>query len=218
MGKLQIIVASTRESRSADRVTPWINDRATRHGAFDVELLDLRDWPLPMFQEFPGSIVDIAAPVYSEPIVKQWNEKIAEADAYLFITAEYNHSIPGALKNAIDSVYVSWAFRNKPAAFVGYSVAIGAGSRAVEHLAQIATELEVVPLRNTVLIPRVTAAFDENHDPVDETQEAALEIMLDDLAWWSNSLAHAREHGELPPGIIRQRAAAEARAAAAKTA
>src|ERR1700730_17902579 len=84
-------------------------------------MLDLRDWPLPMCSEGIKTVGDFANPTYSDPLVKRWNQKIAEADAYVFITAEYNHSIPAVLKTAIDSVFVSFAFRNKPAAFVGYS-------------------------------------------------------------------------------------------------
>jgi NAD(P)H-dependent FMN reductase len=185
MLKLQLIVGSTRESRNADRVLPWVRDRATRHEAFDVEVLDLRDWPLPMFSEHIGTLGNLIDPPYSAPIVKEWNRKIAEADAYLFITAEYNHSIPAVLKNAIDSVFVSFAFRNKPAAFLGYSIGIAAGTRAVEHLALVAIEVELVPLRNTVLIPKIHEAFTAGGDPVDPDAEVALGILLDDLGWWS---------------------------------
>src|ERR1700683_3696515 len=118
MLKLQIIVGSTRPTRGADHVLPWVRSRAESHEAFEVEVLDLRDWPLPIFQEHMGTLGDFVDPPYSEPIVKRWNKKIAEADAYLMITPEYNHSVPAVLKNAIDSVFVSFAFRNKPAAFI----------------------------------------------------------------------------------------------------
>jgi NAD(P)H-dependent FMN reductase len=76
-----------------------------------------------------GTLGDFVDPPYSEPIFKSWNKKIAEGDAYLMITPEYDHSVPGVLKNAIDSVFVSFAFRNKPAAFIGYSVGVAAGTR-----------------------------------------------------------------------------------------
>lgn len=217
MLKLQVVVGSTRPTRAADHVVPWVLDRAERHEAFEVELLDLRDWPLPIFQEHLGTLGDFVDPPYSDPIVKAWNKKIAEADAYLMITAEYNHSVPAVLKNAIDSVFVSFAFRNKPAAFVGYSVGVAAGSRAVEHLAQIAVETELHPLKHSVLIPKVTAAFNDRHDPIDPDTEIALEIVLDDLAWWASVLQRARAEGQLAPGVFRAREAAAARAAAAVT-
>jgi len=210
MGKLQIIVASTRPTRAADRVFPWVVEHAERHGAFDVELLDLRDWQLPFFQEHLGTIGDLADPTYSDPIVRAWNKKLAEADAYLIVTAEYNHSVPGQLKNAIDNVFVSFALRNKPVGFVGYSGGIAAGTRAVEHLALIVIEAEAVPLRNTVLIPFVANAFGEDGAPTAPGTEIALTITLDDLQWWSNIMTRARAEGELPPGTFRARAAAAA--------
>ena len=120
-------------------------ERAKAHGAFDVEVLDLRDWPLPMFSEGAHSIGDINDPTYMQPIVKRWNQTIKSGDAYLIVTAEYLHSVPGELKNALDSVFVSFGFRNKPAAFVGYSTGVAAGVRAVEHLAQIMVEADAVP-------------------------------------------------------------------------
>src|ERR1700691_6057395 len=110
MSKLQVIVGSTRPTRSSDLVVPWVVSRASAHGGFDVEVIDLRDWPLPLFAEHLGSIGDISDPTYSDPIVKAWNKKVGEADAYIFITPEYNHSIPGVLKNAIDNFSLSFAF------------------------------------------------------------------------------------------------------------
>src|SRR5262249_46664297 len=103
--KLQIIVGSIRPERQVEPTPRWVTERASSHKAFEVETLDLRDWPLPMFVEGARTIGDIANPTYSDPIVRRWNQKIAEADAYLFITPEYNHSIPAVLKNAIDSVF-----------------------------------------------------------------------------------------------------------------
>jgi NAD(P)H-dependent FMN reductase len=213
MSKLQIIVGSTRPTRSVDKVLPWVVDRAERQGAFeDVEVLDLRDWPLPFFQEHMGTIGDFADPTYSEPIVRDWNHKVAEGDAYLILTAEYNHSVPGQLKNAIDSVFISFAFRNKPIGFVGYSIGIAAGTRAVEHLALIAIEGEAVPMRNTVLIPFVGEAFDEAGEPKSPATDIALGITLEDLDWFSKALGRARDEGELLPGNFRARAAAAAAA------
>src|SRR6267154_4629086 len=98
--------------------------------------------------------------------VRSRNHKVKEADACLVITPEYNHSVPGVLKNAIDSVWVSFAFRNKPICSVGYSGGIAGGVRAIEHLAQIAIEAEMVPLRTAVVIPQVSEAFDESGLPI----------------------------------------------------
>jgi NAD(P)H-dependent FMN reductase len=210
MSRLQIIVGSTRPTRAADRVTPWVIDRATAHGGFEVEVIDLRDWPLPIFGEHMGTIGDFQNPTYSDPIVKRWNQKINEAEAYLVVTPEYNHSIPGVLKNAIDSVFVSFAFRNKPLATVGYSGGIAGGVRAIEHLAQIAVEAELVPLRSSVIIPQVVEAFGIDGMPINPLTEISLKITLDDLAWWAAKLNLARAGGQLPPAAFRIQAAAAA--------
>jgi NAD(P)H-dependent FMN reductase len=214
MPKLQVIVGSTRPTRAADKVLPWVLAQAERQGDFEVEVLDLRDWPLPFFQEHMGTIGDFADPTYSDPIVRSWNRKVAEGDAYLILTAEYNHSVPGQLKNAIDSVFVSFAFRNKPIGFVGYSAGVAAGTRAVEHLALIAIEGEAVPMRNTVLIPFVAHAFDESGEPNDPATDIALGITLEDLAWFAGALGRARAEGQLLPGTFRARARAAELAAA----
>jgi NAD(P)H-dependent FMN reductase len=208
VSKLQIIIGSTRPGRAADLVAPWVIDRAQNHGAFDVEVLDLRDWPLPMFSETFQTVGDFNDPTYSSPLVRSWNKKIAEADAYLVITPEYNHSVPAVLKNAIDSVFVSFAFRNKPMSVVGYSGGISAGVRAIEHLAQIAVEAEMVPLRTVTVFPQVFEAFDERREPKNPVAEISLRTSLDDLEWWSDVLAAGRNKGQLPPAAFRIQAAA----------
>jgi NAD(P)H-dependent FMN reductase len=207
MLNLKILIGSTRPTRAADRVVPWVLARASARAAFDIEVLDLRNWPLPMFQEHVGSIGDFADPTYSDPLVRKWNQTLKGADALLVVTPEYLHSIPGALKNAFDSVFVSWALRNKPLAAVGYSGGIAAGVRALEHLMHIAIEAEMVPLRDTVIIPKVESAFDEEGVPIDPMAEAAMTVMLDDLEWWASLLAKGRAEGELAPGTLRIRAA-----------
>jgi len=208
--KLNIIIGTVRPGRAADPVVRWVAERASEHGAFEVEVLDLRDWPLPHFAEGPETIGDFSDPTYSDPIVKAWNTKQNEADAVIFVTAEYNHSIPGVLKNAIDNVFVSFAFRNKPAAFVGYSGGIAAGVRAVEHLAQVTIEAEMVPLRNSILIPQVHNAFDADGQPTNEVAERSIAVTLGDLAWWGRLLANARAAGQLAPAQAREIATAKA--------
>lgn len=199
MLKLQIILGSTREGRALDHLTPWLLDRARQHGKLDLEVLDLRDWPLPFFAETFATIGDRANPTYSQPIVQKWNRKVAEADAFLFVTPEYNHSIPGVLKNALDNVFVSFAMRHKPAGFIGYGGA-AAGARGVEQLVSMCFEMELVPLRNTVLFSQVANAF-EAGAPKNPMHAAALAILLDDLAWWAELMKPARATQLLPGGI-----------------
>lgn len=209
MLNLKIIIGSIRPGRAADQVLPWITGAAREHGDFAVDVLDLRDWPLPLFAETLSSVGDSRSPTFSVPAVKRWNEKIAEGDAYLFVTPEYNHSIPAVLKNAIDSIFATFAFRGKPAAYVAYSGGIGGGIRAVEHLALVAIEAEMVPLRNSVVIPFVGNAFGPDGQPSDPRTSAAAKVLLDDLAWWATALQQARASGTLPPAAFRLRAAKE---------
>jgi NAD(P)H-dependent FMN reductase len=206
MLELKIIVGSTRPGRAADLVTPWVVDRARAHGGFAVEVLDLRDWPLPMFTETVHTIGDVSDPTYSDPLVRSWNRTIKAGDAFLVITPEYLHSVPGVLKNALDSVFVSYGMRNKPMGLVGYSAGPIGGARAVEHLAHIAIEAEAVPLRNTVLVSSVGQAFVDG-EPTAPGSDIALQITLDDLQWWGSALKAARDGGELPPGNARFRTA-----------
>ena len=210
MTKLKIIVGSTRPGRKADLVTPWVVDRAKAHGGFDVEVLDLRDWPLPIFQETLETVGDFATPTYSDPLVREWNRTIKEGDAFLIITTEYNHSVPAVLKNALDSVFISFGFRNKPMAYVGYSAGPMAGVRAIEHLAHIAIEGDAVPLRNTTLVGEVDRAFAPDGTPTSVLTDAALTVTLEDLTWWADALGAARARGELPPGTGRFRRLAQA--------
>jgi len=205
-----VIIGSTRPGRAADLVAPWVIERTKNHGGFDVEVLDLREWTLPMFAETYETVGDFNDPTYSSPIVRSWNHKIAEADAFLVITPEYNHSVPAVLKNALDSVFVSFAFRNKPVAAVGYSGGIAGGVRAIEHLAQIAIEAEMVPLRTATIIPQVFQAFTSDNQPVNPVTDISLRIALDDLKWWSQVLETARAGGQLAPSAFRIQAAAAA--------
>jgi len=207
MLKLQIIVGSTRPERNADAVLRWVAPMAQANAAFEVEILDLRDWRLPFFQETLATVRDFKNPTYSDPIVKRWNTKIKEADAFLFITPEYNHGTSGVLKNAIDSVFCSFGFRNKAVAFVGYSIGVAAGVRAVEQLNQVLLETEALPVRTQTLIPFVMNAFDAEGKPANPVMNAGLGIMLDDLAWLANALKTARAAGEPLPPTVRMRAA-----------
>jgi len=211
--RLQMIVGSSRPGRAADLVVPWVVERVSSDAAFELEVLDLKDWPLPMFAEHAGTIGDRSDPTYSDPIVRAWNQKVKSGDAYLVITPEYNHSIPGVLKNAFDNVFVSYALRNKPVAAVGYSSGVSGAIRAIEHLAHIVIEADAVPLRSTVVIPQVGSALADGRarDPM---TDIALDVLLEDLAWWSNVLRSARSEGQLPPAVQRARAALASRTAA----
>ncbi|HLW23914.1 MAG TPA: NAD(P)H-dependent oxidoreductase [Steroidobacteraceae bacterium] len=207
MLNLQIIIGSTRSGRNADPVCHWFEPITRSHGAFAVETVDLREWPLPHFQETIETVGDFANPTYSDPLVKRWDDKIKEADAYIIVTPEYNHSVPAVLKNAIDTVFFSYGFRHKPVAFVAYSLGVSAGVRAVEHLNQIMLEAEANPIRTQTLIPFVASAFGADGRPVTPALNVGLTVMLDDLAWMGSALKVARAAGAPPPAALRIRAA-----------
>ena len=144
--RIGIVLGSTRTGRFADRPAAWLAEIAARREDLAVELVDLRDYPLPFFDE-PKS--PLREPSKHEVAVR-WARKVAELDAFVFVTGEYNHSIPASLKNALDYVYAEW--NRKPAAFVAYGNA--GGARGVEQLRLMLVELQVAPLRSAVHIGR----------------------------------------------------------------
>jgi NAD(P)H-dependent FMN reductase len=186
--KIGIIISTTREGRFGDRPTQWLLDLATTRGGAEFEIVDLRDYPLPFFNE-------PASPAYVPPeneIAQKLGAKLAAFGGYIFITAEYNHGIPAVLKNALDHVYSQ--FNRKPVAFVGYG-GVGA-ARAIEQLRLVAIELQAAPLRNAVHIglAEFLGLLQQNKAFSDYPYlEQSANLMLDDLIWWTNALKSARE-------------------------
>ena len=187
--KIGVIISSTRPTRFGDKPAKWIADLAQASGYFDVELVDLADYPLPLF-DAPAS--DFWMPTPNE-VAAKWQAKLNEFDGYIIVTAEYNRSITGALKNAIDWAYKP--FMKKAVAYVGYG-SVG-GARAIEHLRNIMTELQAVSVRHAVHIggsdfmPIMMGQKtweDTAPNFVPFTKE-----MLDNLAWWTNATKAARE-------------------------
>lgn len=199
---VQVVVGSSRSARQIGDLPEWVAGTLRRHGQqdFDVEVLDLQEWALPLFDESQSTLR--AEPPYASPVVHEWNTTIQRADAYVFLTPEYNHSFPGVLKNAIDSVYGSFAFRNKPVGFVGYSNGPIGASRAIEHLIPVAVELEMVPLRNSVLVRNFDASAGDGR-PTDPLSQVALDVLVEDLAWWARLLRSGRDAGQSEPGVMR---------------
>jgi len=141
---IKIIAGSTREGRFSDKAANWIAGELKKRDGVVAEVLDLRDYPMPFFDS-PMTPSSKKEP-YSNKEVARFTKKIAEGDAFIFVTPEYNHSIPAVLKNAIDWVYQEWG--DKPAAFISYGT-VG-GARAVEHLRQIVVELHMASVRDAV--------------------------------------------------------------------
>jgi NAD(P)H-dependent FMN reductase len=185
MLKIKVILGSTRQNRFGDKPTKWIADKAKAKG-LDVEILDLRDYPLPFFDE-PASPSSAKEP-YADPRVQKWTAKIDEADGFIFIVAEYNHGYTAVLKNAIDYVGKQW--NKKPVAFVGYGT-VG-GARAVEQLRAVVPELQMVSMRTAVHMNNFWTLFDENGVMKSDLFEVAGDTLLDQLTWWGNVLQEAR--------------------------
>lgn len=185
--RIGIIMSTTREGRFADKPAQWLKAIGDERPDLDVELIDLRDYPLPFFNEKASP----ASQPSQNPVSRQWASKIGSLDGFIFITAEYNHGYSGVLKNAMDYIYTEW--NRKPASFVAYG-GVG-GARAVEQLRLVCVELQMAPLRNAVHIAR------EQFGPVMKGEKQlsdfdalgkAADGMLDELSWWTKTLKAGR--------------------------
>ena len=185
--KVGVVIGTTRESRFGDKPARWIFELAAERTDVEPEIVDLRDYPLPFFDEPVAPLIAPPANV----IAQRWCRKLASLDGFVFITAEYNHGISGALKNALDHAYPE--LNRKPAAFVGYG-GLG-GARAVEQLRLVCIELQMAPTRSSVHITREPIAAvraGKRFADFPFLEEAATE-MLDDLSWWTHALRAARD-------------------------
>jgi NAD(P)H-dependent FMN reductase len=188
--KILVIMGTTRQHRFSERVSRWVVEYLTEQGPFDVELMDLRDYPLPFFDQDPPART---LRNYPNEEVARLGRKVDEADGYVVLTGEYNHGYPGVLKNAMDHTFVEW--RRKPIAFVGWGN-VG-GARVVEQLRQVVVEFEMAPLRHAVhILPDVLLPARSSADPHDISAFAPLEpklkLLADDLSWWATALSAAR--------------------------
>jgi NAD(P)H-dependent FMN reductase len=189
--RIAIIVSSTRPTRFADIPAQWILAKAQARDDIDAEIVDLRDHPLPFFAEVASNAW---APTQDAAAVA-WQKKVGEYDGYIFVVAEYNRSITGALKNALDQAYVEWA--RKPFGAISYG-SMG-GANALGHLQNIGVELQMVPTRNNVRIGgsdffKVHPGFggSGNLADIEGFIAPAATAMLDDVAWWAKATMAAK--------------------------
>jgi NAD(P)H-dependent FMN reductase len=145
--KIQIIIGSTRQNRFSEKPANYLFEELKKREDTQAELIDLRDWPLPFYDE-PVS-VGANKGIYSNPMGAQWAAKIGEGDGYVIVSPEYNHGYTAVLKNALDWVYPEW--NKKPVGFVSYGNA--GGARAIEQLRQVVVELKMIPMFNSIHIP-----------------------------------------------------------------
>jgi NAD(P)H-dependent FMN reductase len=194
--RVAIILGSTRPGRNGEAVTQWVQAHASRRADAQFEVVDIARFNLPLLDEpIPPSLGQ-----YGKAHTRAWAAKIDSFDAFLFVTPEYNHGIPGALKNAIDFIYAEW--NNKAAGFVSYGSA--GGARAVEQLRLVMAELQVADVRSQVLLSLHTDFENMKVFKPAAHQEKALQAVLDQVIAWGAALQAFRK------GQIRapQRAAA----------
>jgi NAD(P)H-dependent FMN reductase len=188
--RIAVIIGSTRSARFADVPAQWILKQAQARGDMDVDLIDLRDHPLPFFDEMASNMWMPS----QNPEALRWQETIAKYDGYIFVVAEYNRSITGALKNALDQSYKEW--NRKPFTAIGYG-GVGA-ARAIEHLRLIGIELQMVSTHAAVHIGGadfMTIFPMGGNKPIEEIEANLLpsaQTALDELVWWSKAITAAK--------------------------
>ena len=189
MLKIQIILGSTRQNRFGDKPARWIYKEAKKRKEIETEFLDLRDYPLEFYDEpVPPTMLNGN---YSDEMAKRWVKKVGEADAYIIVAPEYNHGYPAVLKNALDYPYSEW--NNKPVGFISYG-GVG-GARSIQQLRQVAIQLQMAPIRNSIHIPSFWKMLDENGKlkpgAFNSLKESA-DGFFDQLIWWAKALKKAR--------------------------
>src|SRR5882724_11306435 len=185
MGKIAVIIGSTRPGRVGESVAKWVYELAKKRKEAEFELVDIKDFNLPLLDEpVPPSMGQ-----YSQPHTKTWAAKIDSFDGYLFVTPEYNHGICGALKNAIDFLFREW--NNKAAGFVSYGGA--GGARAVEQLRLVLAEVQIATVRNQVLLSMFNDFEYFSVFKPDARHEKSVNAMFDQVIAWGGALKALRE-------------------------
>ncbi len=196
--KIQLIIGTTRQNRFSEKAASFIYQEAQKKKELDVELVDLRDYPLPFFNEpVSPSMYERTNHVFTDEVAKKWVAKVGEADGFIIVTAEYNHGYPAVLKNALDYTMKEW--NKKPVGFVSYGSSLGA--RAIEQLKQVVIELQMMPIKSSIQLPSdVYRAVMNEKVPVNPELFAPLrtpidkvEKFLEELIWAAKTLRRGRE-------------------------
>ena len=190
--KIAVIIGSTRATRFADKPAQWMLKQAQARDDMTVELVDLRDYNLPLFNEMASN----AWMPSQDPAAIAWQTKLAEFDGFIFVVAEYNRSVTGALKNAMDQAAKEWA--RKPMGAIAYG-SMGASS-ALQHLRIIAVELQMVPVRGAVhiggadlfAIHPMGGNMNGTVEQIEERLLPAAKGLLDDVVWWAKATLAAK--------------------------
>jgi NAD(P)H-dependent FMN reductase len=188
MYTVKIISSTVRPGRKGPVIAQWISGQAKNHGSFEVELLDLGEINLPLMNEANHPSLK----KYEHEHTKQWSAKIDEADAFIFVTAEYDNSYPAPLKNALEYLIAEWTY--KPSGIVSYSMSPFGGARAVQTLKNDLVYFKNMPLAEVVNIPLYGQYMnDEGMFIGDEKLIGATRIMLDQLVRWAKGMKAIRE-------------------------
>lgn len=188
--RLMIVIASTRPGRVGLPVARWFEPIARAHGSFDVDLVDLAELSLPFLDEPNHPRLRS----YTQQHTKDWSARVDAADAFAFVTPEYNYGLPAPLKNALDFLHFEWQY--KPVGFVSYG-GVSAGTRSVQMAKQVVTTLRMTPVFEAVSIPFVAQFLDDDGVlQANETMERAAAAMLDELARVGAALAPLRAGDE----------------------
>lgn len=188
--RIAVIIGTTRKTRWAMEPATWTKEKIEADGRMDAEIVDLAEFDLPMFDE-PASNKWMPS---ADPKAVAWQKALDGYDGFVFIVAEYNHSISGPLKNALDQAFNEWG--RKPAAMVGYG-GVGA-ARAIEHLRTMAVELRMVNVAAAVhlaagaFVQASPLGAGEGMAAVDEILAPSAAEMIEELYWWADLLKGAR--------------------------
>jgi NAD(P)H-dependent FMN reductase len=185
MLNLHVVVVSTRPGRAGPSVAKWFVEQASAHEAFNVRLVDLAEVNLPFLDEPAHPRLQD----YKHQHTKDWSATVSAADAFVFVTPEYNYSAPATLVNALDYLYVEWSY--KPAGFVSYG-GVSGGTRSAQHAKQILTALRMMPIPEQVTLPFFTQHMKEGVFTPPDNQSKAAKTMLDELQKWSAALKPLR--------------------------
>ena len=191
MTVISVIVGSTRQGRFSEKPAQWIFQHLKKRDDIEARLLDLRDFPMPFFDQ-PATPATPGRSAYENEVVQRWTATIAQSDGFVFVTPEYNYGPPAVLKNAIDWVYPEW--NRKAACFVSYG-SVG-GARGVQQLRQVLIEVQMTPIRSSLHIPVATLMAHFQGGDVEKglaELEARAKEMIDDLLWWTIALKTARK-------------------------
>lgn len=188
MLSIQVILGSTRKGRRGENVARWVLEQANAANEFEAELVDLADYPLPFYEEETSPAMHRGT--YALEASRRFVQKIAQADGYIMVTPEYNHSFSAVLKNALDHGYHEWS--NKPVAFVSYSGGAIGGARAVEQLRLVVIELQMAPIREGIHVGGVRQVFNEQGQMAVTTYDDRLLALFRQLRWWGDALKAAR--------------------------